>query len=368
MDVHPDDLEPNSAGLRTAELPVGTLYSNYEGWDVDDPPAKIIEKLDDRQIVIQDVDPVTGVLTGTPLTLSSSGSWQDFVPALVALPDPSRPERPDPEPSEAQPKPWHERLRNALYRTRWQVAISATIGACVGLISALLEGEADYTPLESLGDYLGFALGISSVLALVASITFGFLLHHLQSVTAEKHMLYASFKARVDELRHFLDDKYQAGIIDRSYDFQFGVVEEITLKDFPIMDFGDRIEATIDTITEDQREELEEAGEFGPILRGLAYRVNDIEETVQGLLMVFFKEVATVQMLAPVVKAFQTLVVVILTVLVALVHYGGILKTVLFAAGIGLGLMAMLLILELAMVARREARELHGMSLLDGER
>jgi hypothetical protein len=285
VDVHPDDLEPNSAGLRTAELPAGALYCNYAPSDLsDDPPLKIIEKLGDRQIVVQDVDPVTGVPIGTPRTLGSDGSWPDFVPALVALPDPSRPERPDPEPSEAQTKPWRERLRNALYRTRWQVAISAVIGACVALISALLEGEADYTPLESRGDYLGFALGISSVLALVASITFGFLLHHIQSVTAEKHMLYARFKDGVDELRRFLDGKYEAGIIDRSYDYPFGVVEEITLKDFPIMDFGDRIEATLETITEDQREELEEAGEFGPILRGVAYRVNDIEETCRASL------------------------------------------------------------------------------------
>jgi hypothetical protein len=157
-------------------------------------------------------------------------------------------------------------------------------------------------------------------------------------------------------------------VIDRSYDFPFGVVQAITLKDFPLVDFGDRIEATIDTITEDQRESLEEAGEFGPTLRGVAYRVNDIEETVHGLFVVFVKEVGTIRMLAPVVKAFQTLAVVILTVLLALVEYGGILKTVLFAAAVGLGLMAMLLVLELALVARREARELHGMSLLDSER
>jgi hypothetical protein len=84
--------------------------------------------------------------------------------------------------------------------------------------------------------------------------------------------------------------------------------------------------------------------------------------------MIFVKEVGTIRMLAPVVKAFQTLAVVIFAVLVALADYGGILKTVLFAAAVGLGAMSMLLVLELALVARREARELHGMSLLDDKR
>lgn len=158
-----------------------------------------------------------------------------------------------------------------------------------------------------------------------------------------------------------------ACVKEGSYDYPFGVVQGITLKDFPLMDFDELIEPTMDAIIEDQREALEETGEFGPMLRGVAYRVNDIEEAVRGLFFVFVKEVGTVRMLAPVVKAFQTLAIVILTVFVALVHYGGILKTALFGAGVGLSLMAMLLVLELALVARREACELPGMSALDGE-
>jgi hypothetical protein len=69
-------------------------------------------------------------------------------------------------------------------------------------------------------------------------------------------------------------------------------------------------------------------------------------------------------MLAPVTKAFEVLAVVILAVLVAAISYGEAVQIVLYATVIGLGVMAALLVNELALVARREARELEGMSVL----
>jgi hypothetical protein len=368
MAPHPRDLEPNGIGLTTGELPTGALYRNYDSPNLEmDPPMKVLDKLDDGGIVVQELDPESGAPAAEPMTLEPTGpgegGWDHYEPQLIALPGEDAPAEAPPDTTS-----WQEQARESLYRTRWQIGYAAAAGVAVAVITAAAHGEADYTPLGSVGEYLGFALGISSVLALVASITFGFLLHHIQSVTGEKQMLYGRFKAEVDELRRFLDSKYEAGIIDRSYDYPLGYVEQITLKDFPLMDFGEIIEETLKTITEEQREELEAAGEFGPILRGVAWRVNDIEETVNGMFMIFVKEVGTIRMLAPVVKAFQTLAVVIFAVLVALADYGGILKTVLFAAAVGLGAMSMLLVLELALVARREARELHGMSLLDDKR
>jgi hypothetical protein len=370
--VHPRDLRENADGLTTRELPVGAIYRNSAAPDLEfDPPLAILETLPNGGIVVQEVDTLTGEPTDLPQTLDpipGGGGWPDYAPPLIALPGEGSLD--DLETTVRSPVgalSWRDRAGNALYKSRWQALVSTVAGIGVAGIAALAHGEADYSPFTSLGDYVAFALGVSSILALVASITFGFLLYHLQGVTAEKHMLYESFKRGVADLRAYLDEKYEAGIIDRSYDFPFGVIQEITLKDFPVHDFSDLISPAMDAIVEDQRDALEAQDEFGPILRGIAYRVNDIEEAVSGLFLVFVKEVSTIRMLSPVIKAFQTLAVVILTILIALAYYGGVLEPVLFAAALGLTTMAMLLVLELAMVARREARELHGMSLVTGD-
>lgn len=154
-------------------------------------------------------------------------------------------------------------------------------------------------------------------------------------------------------------------MIDDSYDYPFGLVQQITLKDFPMMDFGERVQQTLDAVIEDQRDSLERLGQFGPVLRGMAYRVNDIEEAVGGFFELFVKEIWTERMLEPVIKSFRTLAVVIITALVAYISFEGILKTVLFGAGVALAVMATLLVLEVALVARREASSLPGMSALE---
>jgi hypothetical protein len=377
MAAHPRDLKPNDAGLVTGDLPAGALYCNSDDAELE-PPLKVLEKHDDGAILVDEVDVVSGEPIGCELLLErdpGGHDWSTYVPPLIALPQDGgaigEPEATDAGPerdaTSAAARPtsrgWRKVAHDLLYRTRWQVVTAVAVGITVTLVSAVVEGDPAYSPFDARDDYHAFALGLSSILALVASITFGFLLYHLQSVTAEKHMLYARFKESVAELRRFLGDRHDAGLIDRSYDYPFGVVQELTLEDFPVMSFGDVIAPTVDAVT-DQREQIGEE-EFGPLLRGLAYRVNDIEEAVAGLFMVFVKEIGTVRMLAPVTKAFEVLAVIILAVLVAAISYGEAVQVVLYAAVIAFGVMAALLVNELALVARREAGELKGMSLLE---
>lgn len=243
--------------------------------------------------------------------------------------------------------------RRVFYNGWVQLAASIAVGVAVTAAAVAVEGRSDLVYFPSRGGMIAFLAGIASILALVSSLTFGLLLHYLQSITSERYLLYARFKEDVRDLRTFLDEQYAAGIIDRSYDYHYGAVEEITLKDFPI-DLGETLQPVLDLITEEQREELEEVGEFGPVLRGVAYRVNDMEETSLALLINWLKHTSTKSMGAPVAKAFQTLAAVILAILVAAVAYGGVVRTVLFGAGVTLATMTLTLVIEIGLVASRQ--------------
>jgi hypothetical protein len=208
-------------------------------------------------------------------------------------------------------------------------------------------------------EFLTFLLGIASILALISSITFGFLLYYFQAVNSEKNLLYGRFKDGVKDLRSFLDELHESGVIDESYDYEFGLVEEVTLKDFPLLSWNERIEGVLNVITEEQREELEESGDFGRVLRGVAYRVNDIEEAVQALFINWLQQLSVKRMLLPVLKSFGTLVVVIFAVLLSVLRYDGAVATILGGFGIGVGTMTLLLIIEVTLIAVRESRELY---------
>ncbi len=253
------------------------------------------------------------------------------------------------------PSKWGARWRRLFYRGWAQVGLSLAAAIIATSIAVVVEGSLELTHFPDRTDCITFLAGIASILALVSSLTFGLLLHYLQSVTSERYLLYARFKDDVRDLRTFLDELHADGLISPAYDFSYGLVEEVTLKDFPILDFSPLINPVLDVVTEDERDDLEEMGEFGRVLRGVAYRVNDMEETVQGLLMNWLKHTSIGHMRQPVTKSFQTLAAVLLAILIAAIVYDGVAKTLLFAAFVALATMTFALVIEIGLVASRQA-------------
>ena len=266
---------------------------------------------------------------------------------------------------------WRRRglTRRLFYDWRVQLGLSVASGALAAVAVAVSDGTSVVDRFETQGDFIAFLSGIAGILALVSSLTFGFLLYYLQTVTAERQLLYERFKDGVRRLRDFLDSLREEGLIDDAADYHFGAIDEITLKDFPILpaDLNDRFGPVLDLITEEFRDELEAQGEFGRVLRGVAYRVNDIEELNVGLFMNWLKHTTIETIGSPVVKAFQTLAAVILVILVSAVAYGGTLRTILFGCAVGLGAMTLALVIELGLVAARQAQMVYEESYGLGE-
>jgi uncharacterized membrane protein len=71
--------------------------------------------------------------------------------------------------------------------------------------------------------------------------------------------------------------------------------------------------------------------------------------------MNWLKHTSISHMRRPVTKSFQTLAMVILAILVAAIVYEGVAKTLLFAAFVALATMTLALVIEIGLVASRQA-------------
>jgi len=248
--------------------------------------------------------------------------------------------------------------RAPFFSWKWQAGSSLFVGITAGVIVYFVTQPLGVFKFNELASYATLMLGIASILALVASLTFGFLLYYMQSVASEKHMHYSRFKSDVMDLREFLDKLHEEGIINETYDFQMGLLEQISLKDFPILNFGERLDPLEDALIEEQKEDLEEIGEFGRVLRGFAYRVNDIEENVSGLTLTWLKSLTIEWINKSVIKCFVTLSIVIFAVIVASLYYEGLFRTICFSIGVSLALMTFLLIVEISLNIVREMKQI----------
>lgn len=252
-----------------------------------------------------------------------------------------------------------------LFRLRSQVTLSILGGIAVIVISEFAR-PLTFVAKGELTLLMSLLLGIASVLALVGSITFGFLLYYTQATTTERDTLYSRFQEAVRELRSFLDGLRKEGIIDDTYDDHFGLIDELTLKDFPVSGFGERLDPLTAAI-EEQHDDLEEIGEFGRVWRGYAYRINRLEEVVGGFLMNFLRRVLVGRMTDPVIKSFVTLAIVMLAVVLAPLVYDLIPGTAAWAATTALGLMTVFLLAEIGLQVRREMKEFTDVGGTEGE-
>jgi hypothetical protein len=256
------------------------------------------------------------------------------------------------------PEPRSRSLVNLVLRTRNQVVVSAVVGSGV-TVTWLVAGWPESSLLDDADFVASILLGLGSILALVSSITFGFLLHQMQGVTNEKRLFYGRFKDAARSLRAFLDELHEGGAISDSYDFHLGLVEELTLKQFPVLDWNDRLDPVVEAVIHEQQQELEAIGEFGRILRGFAYRVNDMEENVGLLFENWLRHLMIKRMLSPVVKAFYGVAAVIVGLVALTLSYEAPMDAFVAGFAIGLAVLTLFLIIELALVARREASELY---------
>lgn len=249
---------------------------------------------------------------------------------------------------------WWNWIRAKAFDWKYQLALSAVCGIAAGLIY----NSCPFALLKEPSAFQDFLLGLGAMLALVASLLFGFFLNYVQEVGNEKHLHYDRFKGNVADLREFLDRLLEEDVIDDGYDYAIGLIEEMTVKDFPALSFGERLDPLTKCVIDDNRVRLEQEDNLGRVVRGYGYRINDIEENVQALLVTWLKSLTAEHIHQEVVKSFATLIGVILLTIVSSLYFVDAVKTVLISIGVSMAIFTCLLFIEIALGLKREVREM----------
>ena len=131
-------------------------------------------------------------------------------------------------------------LLSALSMTKWQVAIATCLTTVYliqcfsGGISQLDEGNKRQLMI--------FMAMLGSILALMTSLSFGFLSQYMSSANNRKHDLFTKLKSELFNFDSFLKDYPQdLAIINESQKFSWDL-KSIKFEDFPIMDWDERLE------------------------------------------------------------------------------------------------------------------------------
>lgn len=151
---------------------------------------------------------------------------------------------------------WWQWIVRTSFDWRFQIVFAALVGIAGGYVfEAVPDGLLNQAP-----EFQSYLLGLGAMLALVATLIFGFFLNYLQQVSDERHLHYARFKENVEDLREYLDRLCDERLIEEEYDFAIGSIEELTLKDFPAFYFGERLAPLTECVITDNQAELEYEG------------------------------------------------------------------------------------------------------------
>ena len=130
------------------------------------------------------------------------------------------------------------KILSILARTKYQL-----IFAIAGATSYLILSYKSFIPCLSLkeGDLLVFLALIGSILALIVSISFGFLLQYMSSKNNRKHDLFNRFKSMLFEFDAFLITHSEGNpLIQACLEFSWKS-KFINFDDFPLDDWENRV-------------------------------------------------------------------------------------------------------------------------------
>jgi hypothetical protein len=240
--------------------------------------------------------------------------------------------------------------------TRYQVAGSVGAGALVVLIDVTSGSRADGLPLGTFGSYFGFLGGIAAILILVSSMAVALMVYYIQGVNSDYYYFYDRFRAAVSDLRAYLDDLCEKGVISRSYDKPYRAVEQKLNSVDLSLAFQNNVMPFVKVIEQELTENLGTGEEFDWAFGRVLTRLSLAEESANGIGLNLIKRIGLHIWTSPVLKSFWTLAAVIMLAIIAAIHFNGFLITALNGLAIGVGCMTLLLIVEAGLNAIQESK------------
>jgi hypothetical protein len=237
-----------------------------------------------------------------------------------------------------------------------QIGVAAAAGLAVILLG-LGKKAGTVTPiLAKFGNFFTFLVGLGATLILISSLTMAFLLYALQAIKADRGYLYGNFRAAIVDLRNYLYNLHEDGRISAAYQEPFLHIEQLTQRTLP-GSWNETIVPFAELIRSELQPNRGRVRKSKFIYENIFTRLAIAEEAVQGLGQNLVQRITSKALVSAVVKSLCTLAVVIIAVIVAAIHFRGLMMTILNGIVVGIGCMTILLLIETGLNAIQESSE-----------
>jgi len=246
-------------------------------------------------------------------------------------------------------KKYLTQLLSALSRSRWQFFIAVSL-----VIAYLINGQGSYSPDENERRHLLiFMAMLGSMLALMTSLSFGFLIQFMNATNNRKHDLFAKLKTELFNFDSFLKDyPSHLPIINECLSFSWEL-KKIKFDEFPISDWDERLASLEPHIGESRGAYENDRNLENKILGYLVI----MEEIVSEIGLMCIKQIISSIHTERVIKGFVCLAGVLVSSLVTFYVSSDNALFLLSSVPIFFSVMILLYILELGWNLKRESDE-----------
>ena len=130
---------------------------------------------------------------------------------------------------------WWETSLWFVFANDWrQLLFAASLMLAIAVAKWFDAGSYNISPFKTYSELHSFVFGISSIVTLIASITFGFLIYTSQAVESEKRELYSHLRSSVRQARKVLDPLAEEGMIGSNVSDKMYAFELIMPSDLPL--------------------------------------------------------------------------------------------------------------------------------------
>ena len=243
--------------------------------------------------------------------------------------------------------------RFGLFFTRLytQFILSSLIASLVYWNIRIIEHSNTSDPILTSSNFVGAMGIIGGMLALVASVSFGFILHFVSDATTRKQQAYYVLQKRLYELDSFLRDcPSNFPVVREAKEISFNL-KTLRLQDLPFTDWGERIDALL------QLFQTEEPEDYPNLHKEIAIRIAYCEQLLSDIGLMSIKQITAEVVKRPVIKVVGLLIALILTTMGTIVlALNGYEEPIIFLPFF-FGTFSALLFLEMILQINREIKE-----------
>lgn len=245
------------------------------------------------------------------------------------------------------------------YSTLAQITLSIMVSSvAVLLMLSLFNNPNYYMNLNNHSDFITFMGVVASSLALVGSISFGFLLHYLQSIENQNWEFYKSFKSTVKELEICLTNFTDNYELFPKFKSLIDYFRHLRIQDFPLEDktekqilskkFKEVLDGIKVTLQPEEKNNTDLQIHDELETKNILSQLNYLEEIINGFSTTYIKSLLAEIFTESVIKCFVVSALMIMLIICSTVYYEDFVKIIFFMFAVFFGTLTSLIFIEIS--------------------